>query len=49
MLDAALSVGCYGEPRRGTQADVAAVGLAPATVGEHLRRVGEMVLRSLRE
>ena len=50
MLDAALSVGYYEEPRRGTQADVAeAVGLAPATVGEHLRRVEEMVLRSLRE
>ena len=50
VLDAALSVGYYEEPRRGTQADVAeAVGLAPATVGEHLRRVEEMVLRSLRE
>ena len=50
MLDAALSVGYYEEPRRGTQTDIAAaVGLAPATVGEHLRRVGEMVLRSLRE
>ena len=50
VLDAALAVGYYEEPRRGTQADVAdAVGLAPATVGEHLRRIEGTVLRSLRE
>lgn len=50
VLDAALSVGYYEEPRQGTQADVAeAVGLAPATVGEHLRRIEGTVLRSLRE
>jgi predicted DNA binding protein len=50
VLDAALSVGYYEQPRRGTQADVAAaVRLAPATVGEHLRRVEGTVLRSLRE
>jgi predicted DNA binding protein len=50
VLDAALAVGYYEEPRRGTQADVAdAVGLAPATVGEHLRRIEGSVLRSLRE
>lgn len=50
VLDAALEVGYYEEPRRGTQADVAeAVGLAPATVGEHLRRIEGTVLRSLRE
>lgn len=50
VLDAALATGYYEEPRRGTQADVAdAVGLAPATVGEHLRRIEGKVLRSLRE
>jgi predicted DNA binding protein len=50
VLDAALGVGYYEEPRRGTQADVAdAVGLAPATVGEHLRRIEGKVLRALRE
>jgi predicted DNA binding protein len=50
VLDAALAVGYYEEPREGTQADVAeAVGLAPATVGEHLRRIEGKVLRSLRE
>jgi predicted DNA binding protein len=50
VLDAALEVGYYEQPRRGTQANVAdAVGLAPATVGEHLRRIEGTVLRSLRE
>lgn len=50
VLDAALDVGYYNEPRQGTQADVAeAVGLAPATVGEHLRRIEEKVFRSIRE
>lgn len=50
VLDAALDVGYYSEPRQGTQADVAdAVGLAPATVGEHLRRIEEKVFRALRE
>jgi predicted DNA binding protein len=50
VLDAALATGYYEEPRRGTQADVAdAVGLAPATVGEHLRRIEGKVLRALRE
>lgn len=50
VLDAAIATGYYEEPRRGTQADVAdAVGLAPATVGEHLRRIEGKVLRSIRE
>ena len=50
VLDAALAVGYYEEPRHGTQADVAdVVGLAPATVGEHLRRIEGKVLRALRE
>lgn len=49
VLDAALAVGYYEEPRDGTQADVArAVGLAPATAGEHLRRIEGKVLRALR-
>lgn len=50
VLDAALAVGYYEEPRHGTQADVAdAVGLAPATAGEHLRRIEGKVLRALRK
>jgi predicted DNA binding protein len=50
VLDAALEVGYYEEPRQGTQADVAeVVDLAPATVGEHLRRIEGKVLRSIRE
>lgn len=50
VLDAAIEVGYYEEPRESTQADVAdTVGLAPATVGEHLRRIEGKVLRSLRE
>jgi len=50
VLDAALAVGYYEEPREGTQADVAeVVGLAPATVGEHLRRIEGKVLRAVRE
>jgi predicted DNA binding protein len=50
VLEAAFDVGYYEEPREGTQADVAeAVGLAPATAGEHLRRIEGNVLRALRE
>ncbi|WP_254837905.1 helix-turn-helix domain-containing protein [Natronomonas marina] len=50
VLDAALDAGYYEQPRRANQADVAeAVGLAPATVGEHLRRIEGTVMRSLRE
>ena len=50
VLDAAIEAGYYEEPRKGTQADVAErVDVAPATVGEHLRRVEGTVLRALRE
>lgn len=50
VLDAAIAVGYYEEPRNGTQADVAeAVGLAPATAGEHLRRIEGNVLTALRK
>lgn len=50
VLDAALEAGYYEQPREGTQADVAdRVNLAPATVGEHLRRIEGKVLKSLRE
>ena len=50
VLDAAIEAGYYEEPRKGTQADVAErVDVAPATVGEHLRRVEETVFRALRE
>lgn len=50
VLEAAFDVGYYEEPREGTQADVAeAVGLAPATAGEHLRRIEGNVLRAIRE
>lgn len=50
VLDAAMEVGYYDVPRQGTQADVAeSVGLAPATAGEHLRRIECSVLRAFWE
>lgn len=49
VLDAALEVGYYDEPREATQADVAdRVGLSAATVGEHLRRIEGTVFREMR-
>lgn len=44
VLEAAVDLGYYNEPRRATLEDVAeVVGIAPTTVGEHLRKVEERV------
>ncbi|WP_232701441.1 helix-turn-helix domain-containing protein [Halobacterium wangiae] len=48
VLEAAVTVGYYGAPRQATLDDVAdAVGIAPATAGEHLRKVEERVFDAL--
>lgn len=44
VLEAAVDLGYYREPRRATLQDVSeAVGITPGTVGEHLRKVEEHV------
>lgn len=46
-IDAALEVGYYEIPREGSQADVAeAMGCAPSTAAEHLRKAEAKVLRA---
>lgn len=48
VLDAAVDAGYYAAPRAATQADVAAaLGVAPATVGEHLRKIEARVFGAL--
>lgn len=48
VLNAAVDVGYYSAPREATHADVASVvGIAPTTVGEHLRKAEEHVLGAL--
>ena len=48
VLEAAVEVGYYNAPRQATLEDVgAAVGIAPATVGEHLRKVEARVFGAL--
>lgn len=48
VLDAATVVGYYDVPRRGTAADVAAaVGCAPSTASEHLRKIEATVLSAI--
>jgi DNA-binding CsgD family transcriptional regulator len=40
ILDTAVRLGYYESPREATQADIAeVVGVTPATVGEHLRKI----------
>jgi len=47
-LAAAVDVGYYRAPREATQDDVAeAVGLAPSTVGTHLRKIEARVFQAL--
>ncbi|WP_135821138.1 helix-turn-helix domain-containing protein [Halostella litorea] len=47
-LEAALALGYYDVPRRATQADVAeAMGCAPSTAAEHIRKGEAAALRSL--
>ncbi|WP_158058046.1 helix-turn-helix domain-containing protein [Halorussus halophilus] len=48
VLDAAVTVGYYRAPREATHEDVAeVVGIAPTTVGEHLRKIEERVFGAL--
>ncbi|WP_336338303.1 helix-turn-helix domain-containing protein [Haloarcula brevis] len=48
VLEAAVDLGYYHEPRQASLADVSdVVGIAPGTVGEHLRKVEERVFGEL--
>ncbi|MFD1643983.1 helix-turn-helix domain-containing protein [Halohasta litorea] len=48
MLEAAVDLGYYSEPRQGSLEDIAeVVGIAPGTVGEHLRKVEERVFSEM--
>ncbi|WP_330633328.1 helix-turn-helix domain-containing protein [Halocatena halophila] len=50
VLDAAVTVGYYDVPRRGTAEDVAAaLGCAPSTASEHLRKIEARILSSIAE
>jgi predicted DNA binding protein len=48
VLEAAVAVGYYSAPRQATHEDVAdAVGIAPVTAGEHLRKIEERVFEAI--
>lgn len=48
-VDAALELGYYEVPREATQADVAeAIGCAPSTAAEHLRKAEATLIRAIR-
>ncbi len=48
VLEAAVDLGYYSEPRRASLENVgAAVGVSPGTVGEHLRKVEARVFREM--
>jgi len=48
VLSAAVDLGYYGDPRRASLEDIGeAVGIAPGTVGEHLRKVESRVFGEL--
>ncbi|NEU58805.1 helix-turn-helix domain-containing protein [Halorussus sp. MSC15.2] len=48
VLEAAVEEGYYNTPRESTHEDVAnAVGIAPTTAGEHLRKIEERVFGAL--
>nr|WP_255666400.1 helix-turn-helix domain-containing protein [Haladaptatus sp. DYF46] len=48
VLQAAITLGYYQEPRKATHDEIAAVtGLSETTVGEHLRKVEATVFSSL--
>nr|WP_236045036.1 helix-turn-helix domain-containing protein [Halomicroarcula nitratireducens] len=48
VLAAAVEVGYYRAPREATHEDIAeAVGLAPSTVGDHLRKIEERVFEAI--
>jgi len=48
VLEAAVDLGYYSEPRQGSLEDIAeVVDIAPGTVGEHLRKVEERVFSEI--
>ncbi|QIB75817.1 helix-turn-helix domain-containing protein [Halogeometricum borinquense] len=48
VLETAVDLGYYNEPRQATLEDIGeVVGIAPATVGEHLRKVEECVFSEI--
>nr|WP_231587890.1 helix-turn-helix domain-containing protein [Halostagnicola sp. A56] len=48
VLEAAVDIGYYSTPRQATHADVAAaVGIAPTTAGEHLRKIEERAFSTI--
>jgi len=48
VLEAAVDLGYYSEPRQGSLEDIAeVVDIAPGTVGEHLRKVEERVFSEM--
>lgn len=48
VLEAAVDLGYYNEPRQATLEDIAeVVGIAPTTAGEHLRKVEERVFNEI--
>lgn len=48
VLEAAVDVGYYREPRQASLEDISeVVGIAPGTVGEHLRKVEERVFAEI--
>ena len=50
VLEAAVEMGYYSAPRQATQEDVAnCVGLASATIGEHLQKIEERIFSALVE
>ena len=48
ILAAAVEVGYYEVPRQASHEDIADhLGIAPATVGEHLRKIESTVLKEI--
>jgi predicted DNA binding protein len=48
VLETAVDLGYYHEPRQASLADISeVVGIAPGTVGEHLRKVEERVFSEI--
>jgi len=48
VLDVAVDLGYYDEPRQATQSDVAAeLGVSETTVGEHLRKIEQRVFTAV--
>jgi predicted DNA binding protein len=48
VLEAAVDLGYYSEPRQASLEDIGeVVGISPGTVGEHLRKAEERVFTEL--